>query len=71
VFETTGPDGNPIAVTTHDTDETTAQMVERCITGGYTIEHQSGRCTKQENDPGAYPVSDALSGVVPTPEGSP
>lgn len=66
-----GPGGNDIAVTRRDTPETTAQLAERCVTGGYTIENGSGRCTKQENDPGAYPVSDAIDAVVPPIEGAP
>lgn len=68
-----GPDGNDVAVTAHDTDETTAELVERCATGGYTIdiETRQGRCTKQEDDPGAYPLSDALRDALPPTEGLP
>lgn len=65
-----GPAGNDIEVTAHDTEETTAQMVERCATGGYTLENNSGRCTKQEGDPGAYPVSDVIDDVIPVTEGT-
>ena len=65
VVRVPGPGGRDVAVTAHDTDETTAEMVERCATGGYTIENGSGRCTKQEDDPGAYPVSDAIRDLLP------